>query len=165
MTYSITVLAPGHSLVINQIFTGGNGSTILVWPQLRRNVQCSRLHRPTELDDTDWRHRRCEQAFTRWGRSTRIRRDYRRDRTQELSGLSDLLFRIWRQQYGLTATSPQLNAAYPPLHCWLNRSVYASALGHDFLHRALTALPQIAPDLDLTDGYVNGTRITLTRAP
>ena len=164
--YSITVLAPGsHSLVINQFFSGGNGSTSS--PYANNYVELFNAS-PSVIDLQNWTIQiaAATSAFSQTGVYPLGSLDpYTAGTTGGSDGKGHYpAFQItYSSVFTSTncnpaATSTQLNAAFPALHCWLNPGQFMLVLlGTTSSTGALTTLPQLAPDLDLTDGYVNGT--------
>ena len=165
-TYSITVLAPGsHSLVINQYFTGGNGSTSS--PYAYNYVELFNAS-PSVIDLQNWTIQiaPATSAFAETGVYPLGSLDpYTAGTTGGSTGKGDYpAFQITysaaftSNNCNPAATSTQLNNAFPALHCWLNPGQFMLVLlGTTSSTGALTTLPQITPDLDLTDGYINGT--------
>ncbi len=165
-TYSITVLAPGsHSLVINQYFTGGNGSTSS--PYAYNYVELFNAS-PSVIDLQNWTIQiaPATSAFSETGVYPLGSLDpYTAGTTGGSDGHGNYpAFQITysaaftASNCNPAATSTQLNAAFPALHCWLNPGQFMLVLlGTTSSTGALTTLPQITPDLDLTDGYINGT--------
>jgi Bacterial Ig domain/Putative Ig domain/MBG domain (YGX type)/MBG domain len=165
-TYSITVLAPGsHSLVINQYFTGGNGSTSS--PYAYNYVELFNAS-PSVIDLQNWTVQiaSATSAFSQTGIYPLGSLDpYTAGTTGGSDGHGNYpAFQITysaaftANNCNPAATSTQLNAAFPALHCWLNPGQFMLVLlGTTSSTGALTTLPQITPDLDLTDGYINGT--------
>ena len=165
-TYSITVLAPGsHSLVINQYFTGGNGSTSS--PYAYNYVELFNAS-PSVIDLQNWTVQiaPATSAFSQTGVYPLGSLDpYTAGTTGGSDGHGNYpAFQITysaaftANNCNPAATSTQLNAAFPALHCWLNPGQFMLVLlGTTSSTGALTTLPQITPDLDLTDGYINGT--------
>jgi hypothetical protein len=165
-TYSITVLAPGsHSLVINQYFTGGNGSTSS--PYAYNYIELFNAS-PSVIDLQNWTVQiaPATSAFAETGVYPLGSLDpYTAGTTGGSDGHGN--YPVFQITYSAaftasncnpTATSTQLNAAFPALHCWLNPGQFMLVLlGTTSSTGALTTLPQISPDLDLTDGYINGT--------
>ena len=165
-TYSITILAPGsHSLVINQYFTGGNGSTSS--PYAYNYVELFNAS-PSVIDLQNWTVQiaPATSAFSQTGVYPLGSLDpYTAGTTGGSDGHGNYpAFQITysaaftANNCNPAATSTQLNAAFPALHCWLNPGQFMLVLlGTTSSTGALTTLPQITPDLDLTDGYINGT--------
>jgi large repetitive protein len=165
-TYSITVLAPGsHSLVINQYFTGGNGSTSS--PYAYNYTELFNAS-PSIIDLQNWTIQiaAATSAFSQTGVYPLGSLDpYTAGTTGGSDGKGS--YPAFQITYSATfsasncnpaSTSAQLNTAFPPLHCWLNPGQFMLVLlGTTSSSGALTTLPQVTPDLDLTDGYVNGT--------
>lgn len=168
--YGITVLAPGsHSLVINQFFSGGNGSTSSPYAYNYAEIFNAS---PSAIDLQNWTIQiaGATAAFSQTGVYPLGSLDpYTAGTTGGSDGKGDYpAFQITYSSAfsfsncNLAATSSQLNSAFPPLHCWLNPGQFMLVLlGTSSSTGALTTLPQIAPDLDLTDGYVNGTANSL----
>jgi MBG domain (YGX type)/Putative Ig domain/Bacterial Ig domain/MBG domain len=165
-TYAITVLSPGsHSLVINQLFSGGNGSTSS--PYAYNYVEIFNAS-PSVIDLQNWTVQiaPATSAFSQTGVYPLGSLD---PYTAGITGGSDgkgsyPAFQITysaaftASNCNPAATSPQVNSAFPAFHCWLNPGQFMLVLlGTTSSTGALTNLPQITPDLDLTDGYINGT--------
>jgi hypothetical protein len=169
-TYSITILAPGsHSLVINQLFSGGNGSTSS--PYAYDYVEIFNAS-PSVIDLQNWTVQiaPATSAFSQTGVYPLGSLDpYTAGITGGSDGKGDYpAFQITyspvftANNCNPAATSSQLNSAFPELHCWLNPGQFMLALlGTTSATGALTTLPQVTPDLDLTDGYINGTANSL----
>jgi hypothetical protein len=165
-TYSITVLAPGsHSLVINQFFSGGNGSTSS--PYAYNYVEQFNAS-PSVIDLQNWTVQiaAATSAFSQTGVYPLGSLDpYTAGTTGGSDSKGDYpAFQITyspaftASNCNPATTSTQLNSAFPALHCWLNPGQFMLVLlGTTSSTGALTTLPQITPDLDLTDGYINGT--------
>src|ERR1700733_6225365 len=163
--YSITVLAPGsHSLVINQFFSGGNGSTSS--PYAYNYLEVFNAS-PSVIDLQNWTVQiaPATSAFSQTGVYPLGSLDpYTAGTTGGSDGHGNYpAFQITysaaftANNCNPAATSTQLNAAFPALHCWLNPGQFMLVLlGTTSATGALTTLPQITPDLDLTDGYING---------
>jgi hypothetical protein len=168
--YSITILAPGsHSLVINQLFSGGNGSTSS--PYAYNYVEIFNAS-PSVIDLQNWTVQiaAATSAFSQTGVYPLGSLDpYTAGTTGGSDGKGDYpAFQISYSSVFTTnncnpaATSSQLNSAFPALHCWLNPGQFMLVLlGTTSATGALTTLPQITPDLDLTDGYIDGTANSL----
>jgi hypothetical protein len=169
-TYSITILAPGsHSLVINQLFSGGNGSTSS--PYAYNYVEIFNAS-PSVIDLQNWTVQTAPatSAFSQTGVYPLGSLDpYTAGTTGGSDGKGDYpAFQITyspvftANNCNPAATSSQLNSAFPALHCWLNPGQFMLVLlGTTSATGALTTLPQVTPDLDLTDGYVDGTANSL----
>ena len=165
-TFGITVLAPGsHSLVINQFFSGGNGSTSS--PYAYNYVELFNAS-PAVIDLQNWTVQiaAATTAFSQTGVYPIGSLDpYTAGTTGGSDGKGDYpAFQITyssaftANNCNPAATGTQLNSAFPALHCWLNPGQYMLVLlGTTSSSGALTTLPQLTPDLDLTDGYINGT--------
>jgi hypothetical protein len=165
-TYGIAILAPGsHSLVINQFFSGGNGSTGS--PYAYNYVELFNAS-PSVVDLQNWTIQiaAATSAFSQTGVYPIGSLDpYTAGTTGGSDGKGDYpAFQITYSSVftasncNPAATSTQLNPAFPALHCWLNPGQFMLVLlGTTSSTGALTTLPQLTPDLDLTDGYINGT--------
>jgi hypothetical protein len=165
-TYSITVLAPGsHSLIINQYFTGGNGSTSS--PYAYNYVELFNAS-PSIIDLQNWTVQisPATTTFSQTGVYPLGSLDpYALGTTGGSDGKGSYpAFQITysaaftANNCNPAATSTQVNSALPALHCWLNPGQFMLVLlGTTSSTGALNNLPQITPDLDLTDGYINGT--------
>ena len=164
-SYSITVLAPGsHSLVINQFFSGGNGSTSS--PYAYNYIEVFNAS-PSVIDLQNWTVQiaAATSAFSQTGVYPLGSLDpYTAGTTGGSDGKGDYpAFQITyspvftANNCNPAATSSQLNSAFPALHCWLNPGQFMLVLlGTTSATGALTTLPEVTPDLDLTDGYIDG---------
>jgi hypothetical protein len=163
--YSITVLAPGsHSLVINQFFSGGNGSTSS--PYAYNYLEVFNAS-PSVIDLQNWTVQiaPATSAFSQTGVYPLGSLDpYTAGTTGGSDGKGDYpAFQITyspvftANNCNPAATGSQLDSAFPALHCWLNPGQFMLVLlGTTSATGALTTLPQVTPDLDLTDGYIDG---------
>jgi hypothetical protein len=169
-TLSITILPPGsHALVINQLFSGGNGSTSS--PYAYNYAELFNAS-PAVVDLQNWTIQisPATSAFSQTGVYPIGSLDpYTLGTTGGSDGKGSYpAFQITYSS-GFTAKncnpaagSTQVNAAFPALHCWLNAGQYLLVLlGTTSSTGALKTQPEIAPDLDLTAGYINGTANSL----
>jgi hypothetical protein len=165
-TFYITALPPGsHSLVINQLFTGGNSSTSS--PYANNWVEIFNAA-PVAIDLQNWTVQiaGATSAFSSSGIYPLGSLDpYKIGTTGGTDGAGD--YPAYQISYSAAfaasncnpaAGNSQLNTNFPASHCWLNGGQFMLVLlGTTATTGALKTLPQITPDLDLTDGYVDGT--------
>jgi large repetitive protein len=169
-TFSISILPPGsHSLVINQFFSGGNGSTSS--PYAYNYAELFNAS-PAVIDLQNWTIQisPATSAFSQTGVYPIGSLDpYSVGTIGGSDGKGNYpAFQITysaaftAKNCNPVATSTQLNSAFPALHCWLNPGQYLLVLlGTTSSTGALKTQPEIAPDLDLTDGFINGTANSL----
>jgi hypothetical protein len=167
-TFSITALPPGsHSLVIIQLFTGGNGSTSS--PYANDWVEIFNAA-PVAIDLQNWTVQIAAATSTfssSWIYPLGSLDVYKIGTSSGTDGAGD--YPAYQITYSAvpprlsracnpSAGNSQLNTNFPASHCWLNDGQFLLVLlGTTSTTGALKNLPQITPDLDLTDGYVDGT--------
>ena len=169
-TLSIVILSPGsHSLVINQFFSGGNGSTSS--PYAYNYAELFNASSAV-IDLQNWTIQisPATLAFSQTGVYPIGSLDqYSAGTIGGTDGKGSYpAFQITYssaftvRNCNPASTSTQVNTAFPALHCWLNPGQYLlMLLGTTSSSGALKTLPEITPDLDLTDGFINGTANSL----
>jgi hypothetical protein len=163
-TYSITILAAGsHSLVMNQIFTGGDsGTSSNPSPYLYNYLEIFNAA-PIAVDLQNWTVQTgaSGQAFGATGVAPIGSLDAYKIGTSGGPN-SDGNFPAFAITYSSAftasncnpaSTSAQVNAAFPPFHCWLNPGQYMLILFKGSSTTGVTTAnrtaPEVTADLDL----------------